>query len=223
MDSLYKERAYPAVSTVSTAGACTSELPSVLRFWQQPDCQLALWNRSLAPQLVRELDRARLEDFPSLRFTARSDEIGRELGSGLVRFSLGRTELGTALAHDMAYLVSLFVHATGSPDVEVRLECVSDDACRKFHTDSTLARLVTTYVGPGTVWVPPEHAEEALRLQQDYAGPLYEMPRFAVGVFGGGQAAGGGLVHRSPRIAGTGTFRLFFCVNRPFRDAARLH
>lgn len=219
MSPLYKKRAFPSATTATTSSTCTSELPGVLRRWQERGCQLAVWQRSLAPQIVEELDRTALQDFPSVRFTATSDEVGRKLGSAFSGSSLGDTALATALAHDMAHLVSLFASATGSRDVDVRLETVSDDACRRFHTDVTLARLVTTYVGPGTVWVPPEHAEDAMRLQENYSGPLNEMPRFAVGMFGGAESAGGGLVHRSPRIAGTGTSRLFFCVNRPFRSA----
>lgn len=219
MSPLYKKRAFRSADPLTAANVCTSELPSVLRRWQDPECQLALWRRSLAPQIVQELDRTAFEVFPSMRVTATSDDVGRRLGSALIGSSLGDTELATALAHDMTHLVSLFVRATGSPDVDVRLETVCDDACRKFHTDVTLARLVTTYVGPGTVWVPSEHAAEALRLQEDYSGPLSEMPRFSVGMFGGAEAVGGGLVHRSPRIAGTGGFRLFFCVNRPFGSA----
>ena len=220
MSSLYKKRAFLSADPVSTASVCTSELPSVLRRWQDPGCQLALWRRSLAPQIVHELDRTALEDLPSVRFTATADDVGRRLGSALMGSSLGQTEHATALAHDMTHLVSLFIRATGSQDVDVRLETVRDDACRKFHTDVTLARLVTTYVGPGTVWVPSEHAAEALRLQDDYAGPVNEMPRFSVGMFSGAEAGGGGLVHRSPRVAGTGVFRLFFCVNRPFKSAS---
>lgn len=219
MDPLYKERTFPSASPASTSGACTSELPSVLRRWQEPGCQLAIWSRSLAPQIVRQLDRATFDEFVSIRFTATSDEVGRKLGSSLFRSSLGETALSTALVHDMAHLVSLFANVTGSHNVDVRLETVCDDGCTKFHTDVTLARLVTTYVGPGTVWVPPEYAQEAIRLQEAYSGPLNEMQRFAVGLFGGAEATSRGLVHRSPRIAGTGACRLFFCVNRPFESA----
>lgn len=222
MSPLFKQYGLPSKAAPHTQGVFGSELPSVLRRWQEPGCQLALWTRSLAPSLVQQLDRTPCEDFPSVRFTAASDEVGRDLGSALAQSPLGETPLSTALAQDMSHLVSLFARATGSQDVDVRLESVRDDACRRFHSDSTLARLVTTYVGPGTVWVSAENADEALRLQEDYSGPLHEMPRFAVGMFGGVEAGRGGLVHRSPRISGTGAYRLFFCVNRPFGSAADL-
>lgn len=221
MSTLFKKRTFPASRSPSTSRVAASELPSVLRRWREPDCQLALWQRSLAPQVVDELDSTSLESLPSLRFTAAADEVGRKLGAAMSGSPLKDTALGTALSLDMAHLVSLFVRATDSQDVDVRLETVRDDACRKFHADTTLARLVTTYVGRGTVWVPAEHAQEALRLQEDYAGPTSEMPRFAVGLFGGVETSGGGLVHRSPRIAGTGAFRLFFRVNRPFKSTSQ--
>lgn len=222
MSRLFNQCEFPSNTAPPAAGVCGSELPSVLRRWQEPGCQLALWTRSLAPPFVQQLDRIRIQDLPSVRFTTACDEVGRRFGAALAQSPLGETPLSTALAHDISHLVSLFARATGSQDADVRLECVRDDACRKFHTDSTLARLVTTYVGPGTVWVPAEHADEALRLQEDYAGPWHEMPRFAVGMFGGAHARSGGLLHRSPRIARTGSYRLFFCVNRPFGSSADL-
>lgn len=219
MSPLYKQRAFPTDELDRTPQVCTSELPSVLRRWRDPGCQLALWQRQLAPDLVRRLDGVALEELPSARFVSCLDDAGPKLDAALRASALRDAALVAALGHDMAHLVSLFAGATDSLEVEVRIEAVRTDACRKFHVDSTLARLVTTYVGPGTVWVPPQHADRAVRLQDGYAGPLYEMPRFAVGVFAGSEAGGSALVHRSPRIAGAGTFRLFFCVNRPVRAA----
>lgn len=220
MSVLYKKRTFHAPGSNLGSGVYESELPSVLRRWRDGDCRLALWRRTLAPPIVQELDRADLEDFPSIRFAARTDEVGRKLVAAFAGARRGDTELATSLVRDMTHLVALFCRATETGEVDVRLEAVRDDACRKFHTDVTYARLVTTYVGPGTVWVPAGHGEEAVRMQDSYAGPLNEMPRFAVGMFGGAAADGGGLVHRSPRIAGTDTFRLFFCVNRPFQSAS---
>lgn len=223
MSPLFKQRTFSSESAALAQGACISELPSVLRRWQEPGCQLALWRRQLAPDLVRRLDRLPFAALPSARFTTAPEEASRKLEASLLASPLHDGVLRAALVHDMAHLVMLFASATGSPEIEVRIEAVDDDACRRFHTDVTYARLVTTYIGWGTVWVPPEHAGEALRMQDAYAGPICQMPRFTVGLFGGSEGPTSGLVHRSPRIAGTGTFRLFFCVNRASRPPARLH
>ena len=193
----------------------TSELPSVLRQWRDPGCCLALWQRSLAPDLVRRLDRLSVEDLPVARFLTTPEDAGRKIAASLLASGLPDTSLMTALGQDMAHLVTVFAAAAKSPSVDVRIEAVEGDACRRFHTDVSAARLVTTYIGPGTVWVPPDWADEALRLQEAFTGTLWEMPRFSVGMFGGSEAPGGGLVHRSPRLTGTGRFRLFFCLNQP--------
>jgi hypothetical protein len=43
---------------------------------------------------------------------------------------------------------------------------------------------------------------------------MNELPRFAVGLFKGERRAGpAAILHRSPPIAGTGTTRLFLCLN----------
>ena len=101
----------------------------------------------------------------------------------------------------------------GTSHIEARLEIVRDDACRRFHVDSYPARLAVTYVGPGTVWAPRCRGAQALIEQDDYTGPTLEIPAFSVGLFAGEHEGRIGLVHRSPRIAGTGRMRLFFCVN----------
>jgi hypothetical protein len=204
-------------------GACISDLPSVLRRWMEPGCHLALWQRQLAPEVVRRLDRVPYEALPSARLRVNPENVGRRLEAALLASPLDDAALRAALAHDMAHLVMLFANATASQEAEVRIEAVRGDACRRYHAGVTHARLVTTYMGPGTVWVPPEHAEDAVRLQDEYSGPISQMPRFSVGMFGGSAGPGGGLVHRSPRIAGTGKFRLFFCVNRASRVATKLH
>lgn len=116
-------------------------------------------------------------------------------------------------AADMALLIRIFATSTGTSRVEARLEIVREDACRCFHVDSYPARLAVTYVGPGTIWVPSSHRKKALIEQDDYAGTAIEIPTYSAGMFAGDAAGREGLVHRSPRIAGTGRMRLFFCVN----------
>lgn len=223
MSTLFKRYQFAGASLPISSHVYASDLPSVLRRWSEPGCRLALWQRQPAPDLVRRLDALAFEGLPTGRFVSTPEEAGRKLNACLLASPLSDAKLITALSHDMAHLVTLFASATSANEVEVRIEAVRDDACRKFHADVTLGRLVTTYVGPGTVWVPAENAADALSLQDDYAGPQEQMPRFSVGIMGGSETAEKALVHRSPRIAGTGAFRLFFCVDRPIRPRATLH
>jgi hypothetical protein len=195
----------------------------VLRQWLDPGCCLALWQRALAPDVVRRLDRLLLPDLPEACFITAPVDAGRKISACLMASRLRDVTLAAALARDMTYLVSLFATTTRAEAIEVRVEAIAADAYRVFHTDATPGRLVTTYIGPGTVWVPPRHAAVALQDQDAYRGPVFEMPRFAVGMFAGDEAKRGALVHRAPRLAGTGDHRLFFCLDRPRPISPVLH
>jgi len=223
MSALYKRHHFASASVPERSDIYASDLPSVLRRWHEPGCRLALWHRQPAPDFVRRLDRLSFDELPSARFTSTPEEAGRKLHASLLASALSDAKLIAALSHDMAHLVALFAGATSAGEVDVRIEAVRDDACRKFHADVTPGRLVTTYVGPGTVWVLPENAADALSQQDGYAGPVQQMPRFSVGIMGGSEMSAKTLVHRSPRISGTDAFRLFFCVDRPVRLRSTLH
>ena len=123
------------------------------------------------------------------------------------------------LIGDVGDLVSVFSKISRTDLVDVRLECVSNDACWKFHRDCVEARLLTTYRGPATEWVQPIHAARALREQKRFKGPVEHLRIHDVAVFKGSCAgSGSGIVHRSPPIAGTGQTRLLLCLNK--RSAA---
>jgi hypothetical protein len=63
----------------------------------------------------------------------------------------------TFLAQDLRSLVQRFRLLTGSDAVKISFGAVTGDQCRKFHADYQRLRLLTTYLGPGTEWLP-EHA-----------------------------------------------------------------
>jgi hypothetical protein len=46
---------------------------------------------------------------------------------------------------------------SGAGSVKISFGAVTGDQCRKFHADYQRLRLITTYLGPGTEWLP-EHA-----------------------------------------------------------------
>jgi hypothetical protein len=119
---------------------------------------------------------------------------------------------------DCTTQLARFVEASGSTIVAVKLERVSDDACRRLHHDYVAHRLVCTYRGPGTEWLPRAR-EAALGDERDIvpADWLRPVPRFAAALFAGRLLPGGRpVLHRSPPIAGTGQVRLVLTINEPF-------
>ena len=103
--------------------------------------------------------------------------------------------------------------------IELRLEVVRTDSCRKFHADYVSARLITTYVGAGTDWL--DDAEAAHLAASGEPRRINRMAAFDVGLFKGKLATERPAIHRSPPIAGTGAKRLLLVLNpssKPFVD-----
>lgn len=124
---------------------------------------------------------------------------------------------------DIAAKASLFANTTGTMVLALKLEVVCDNACRKLHHDCVANRLVCTYRGPGTQWLP--HAHEAALGDERDAVPddwLLPVPRFAAALFTGVLSPGARpVLHRSPPIAGTSELRLVLTINEPFTGRFR--
>ena len=158
--------------------------------------------RQVPESVPQWLDALAPNDLPSVRFVAQAEHV-----AGLLP-----EECAPWLRLDIANLARSFAARTGCSEMEVRLERVDDDACSRFHRDHVSLRLLCTYRGPGTQWVPGAEAEQALREQQGFQGTIHEMPRFSVGIFEGRNHASGGVLHRSPPILGTNVTRLLLCL-----------
>jgi hypothetical protein len=127
------------------------------------------------------------------------------------------------LRRDVGLLVGALFRAIRPAHVDVSLAVVRDDACRKFHVDRRHARMLCTYAGPGTHWVP-NHAVDRAALADDRLDvaranaaivpdprEIRSMPSPWVALLKGAAWPGNeqhGLVHRSPPLAATGLCRL---------------
>ena len=124
---------------------------------------------------------------------------------------------------DVAARARRFADMTGTMHLALKLEVIHDDACRKLHHDYVAHRLVCTYRGPGTQWLPRAH-EAALGDERDAVPDdwLMAVPRFAAALFTGVLLPGSRpVLHRSPPIAGTGALRLVLTINEPFTGRFR--
>lgn len=190
------------------------EQPRVLRMIRRSEIDLAIWRRELPAALSSWLDASPIGEWPSLRHVLAPAEIARTLRRHFDGAGIEHCDGRAMLIDDVTRLATLYADALRVTHVHLRLEPVHDNACTKFHRDCVIARLVTTYHGPGTEWVTAENAAKALSLQHDYDGQLLHVPTQSVAMFkgclGGGEA---GVHHRSPQIARTGVTRLFLCAN----------
>lgn len=121
-------------------------------------------------------------------------------------------------------LVDVFSKITDSEIVYVKLEVVSDDGCVFWHQDCVDYRLVTTYRGPCTEWVPPAFSKKTLKRRRSDSAQAKSLSHCDVALFKGrgetpedaAHLGHPGIVHRSPRIPeGSGIYRLVLTLDIP--------
>ena len=108
----------------------------------------------------------------------------------------------------------------GRKRIQARLEGVAGDACRRFHADAVGLRLLCTYAGAGTEWLPLFGAEAA-RAHDPRQGPVpVRLGTGHAAILKGDahpSAPGRGLVHRSPPMDGPPVPRLLLCLDEAGR------
>lgn len=117
--------------------------------------------------------------------------------------------LPKALRDDILALARRFAAFMQIDAVRLRLEAVTTNACRRIHADYADLRLITTYHGRGTDYLP-NGAEQA-------ENNLLRMPTGHIGLFKGRLFADQHepCLHRSPPIEGTGEVRLVLVIDTP--------
>lgn len=166
-----------------------------------PDCSLAIEPRSLG-KLAQIAERLATRVPFELRASGAPEVAVAGLGL-----------LPKALRDDILALARRFAAFMQVDAVRLRLEAVTTNACRKIHADSTDLRLITTYHGQGTDYLPMgvERTEDN----------LLRMPTGHIGLFKGRLFAEGHepCLHRSPPIEGTGGVRLVLVIDTPVDEA----
>lgn len=166
-----------------------------------PHVDLVVWQRRVPLCLARKLRTADISDWPDTRFQVRRDSIGADLAEVLA----GVDPLFVADVRDLA---AKYVAIRGCEQMSVRIERVTDNACRKFHADYVGVRLITTYLGPGTEWLEQDELQIGASSRHLVAGD--------VGLFKGRTWSvnyAPRIVHRSPPIAGRGITRLLLVID----------
>ena len=67
---------------------------------------------------------------------------------------LGYSKMSAILSNDIAELVDMFCLLFGLNQAGIRLTVLNSAMCPKFHVDRVPCRLITTYHGIATEWLP---------------------------------------------------------------------
>lgn len=169
---------------------------------------LAVWDRRLNDDLRCAAEAIRVG--PAYRHRVmvdafRADEAVARAMSGLV----APEDALQLLAKDLSHLLRLALSLADGAPIALRLERVDDDGCRLFHVDRVCARMICTYAGEGTEWVRDSAVDRSLIGQGNNAHvrdatTIRRIPTGAIALMRGDlHAAGHGVMHRSPAIAGS--------------------
>lgn len=182
---------------------------------------LSLWRRGIPAYVTRALSGWAGRELPRFEQTVHEPEA---VSSGT--FSGLPAATSAWLAKDIAFLLKLMFDVSASKAIVLKFGVVSSDQCRKFHVDYLRYRLLTTYLGPGTEWVPneyvnrrvladpPEDPEESNRLVVTSPGAIRRaMAGDVLLMRGANHADGLGLVHRSPPIEHLGERRVVLVMS----------
>jgi len=180
--------------------AVSSDDPAHLAAIYDPEVALTLWSRPNPVSVTRE----DVDGFVGFNVTCSVGAVRHAIDTALS--GVTAQPWHAPLVADIVDLSRRFAALMEIDDVTIRLEAISGNACWKFHSDYVRARLLTTYVGPGTEWVLQE---------KNGLGDVHRIATGHVGVFKGREWAPDGLLlHRSPQIAGTRDIRLLLVIDR---------
>jgi hypothetical protein len=186
------------------------ETPAGLAAIADPAINLAVWQRRLAPALAAEAGLLVTSAAADVRVTAATGHFDSALTAAMAD---ARWPAVPALVGDIAELAALAASSMASSALDIRLEIVTGDACRKFHADYVPLRLITSYAGPGSQWLSND---DAAALAQGVAVEQLEVRQLLAGevaLFKGKLLTDSPIIHRSPPIAGTGQRRLVLVIN----------
>ncbi|WP_172294481.1 DUF1826 domain-containing protein [Pseudoruegeria sp. HB172150] len=182
--------------------------PDTLHAIHSTGCGAAIWQRKLEPGFRAWIEALPGPLLPELRMTVDSLRVGEAVDCACDSFGVPEGAERAALQEDVTMLASLFSQLMDSPTIRLRLNAVSDNACRRFHMDNVPARLLCTYRGRGTEFAAPRIGSEPQLLTDMTTGD--------VAIVRGRMWPGSsepGLLHRSPPIEGSGETRLLLVID----------
>lgn len=201
----------PSASLMDLPHARIGVSPEVLADIYHEDANIAIWQRRLSDPLalaVKEL----LDKNTSLKTQL---AISPEDASAKVSEALGGSESAKIVSEDIAQLVDMFCSLFDLKLAGLRLTALNHAMCPRFHVDKVPCRLVTTYQGVGSQWLP-NHQVDRTKLGSGNQGKpdelsglfpnmsdIQQLKQEQVALLKGENwegNEGSGLVHRSPQL-----------------------
>lgn len=187
------------------------------------DAHIVVWQRKLSKELALAVDNI-LNSKSTLRVALK---VSATTAHHDINQALASIGVSAVLINDMVLLVHLFCHLFDLERASLKLTTLAQTMCPKFHTDNVACRLLTTYQGRATEWLP-QHVLDRNKLgvgsqgKPDDESGLFQsaadirhLQQGEVALLKGKLWPGNahaGLVHRSPPMS-AGERRLLFTLD----------
>lgn len=182
--------------------------PDILNDIHAPGVAAAVWQRAPAEDFQKWIDALPFAQLPALRTVVPVHLAEAAVQAACQKAGTPPGPEQDMLASDAGALALMMANIMDVRQVRLRLDVASGTMCPKFHIDQVPARLLCTYRGKGTEYVPVTSETRAERIRQVRTG--------AVGLFRGGAWPGPeetGLLHRSPAVSSLGEARLLLVID----------
>lgn len=200
-------------SSVQSRQALQDSQAEILTSVYQTNANMVVWQRKLNNQIQHAVNEI-LSDRPKLKLSmvVAPQDTSAAIKEALCTSPSSPTQV---LSDDIALLVDMFCCLFELKQAGLRITSLDRAMCPKFHVDKVPCRLVTTYKGVGTEWLP-HHLADRSRLgtasigKSDAESGLYKTATDIQQLKQGDVALlkgelwhnneGAGLIHRSPDI-----------------------
>lgn len=189
----------------TSIGQSFYEKAEVLSHIYESDINMAVWRRKLDASVSRAV-RQGLAQGLKLNIT---QEIPTEDAFKALQECYGLSDWESVLLADIATIIEMYGCLFDVKLVGLRLRTLSDAMCPKFHFDRVPCRLVTTYNGTGTQWLPNEVLDirdgKLIVEEQKFEKSVQTLQEGEVALLKGSLWEGNEatpLVHRSPQVSG---------------------
>ena len=181
---------------------------------------LSVLKRPLSPEIRTFVNQTVLTDRP---LSICQSITGPEALPSLLPEHLRETPGARPWLEDMMMLADAWFCLFDTTAAGVRLTTLKKAMCPRFHADRVMVRLLTTYGGPGTEWLPNDEVDRTSlgRPLVNNEDPMARSSRIGqleegdVGLLKGEiwpNNEGNGVVHRSPHLQ-DGERRLLLCFD----------
>ena len=191
--------------------ASKSSDPTVLSDVYDLPVNMAIWDRQIDQPLLSSVEQL----FQQTSVLKVEEALSPDNAKDYLQKKLGDFEGSEALIDDMAELVDMFCCLFDVKRAGLRMTMLDRAMCPRFHVDRVPCRLVTTYTGVATEWLPhvlvdrsklghgnnglPDHESGIYKDESDINRLQPGSVALLKGELWEGNE-GAGLVHRSPQV-----------------------